>query len=387
MVALPEQHQHRDRANHHSHDSQQSDRVAVLLTGYGEVEDYDNFASYNRQALDLLTTKFAPIPEWLTPLMSRYLANSDRQEWEEEHDHFISPHNKIFEQQRAGIETALQDRWGDQVQAFKAFNFCEPFLPEQVLANIQEQGFNKLLIYPLLVVDSIFTSGIALEQVNRGIAQLEEDRDHQSWLSGIRYIPSFFDRSEYIDLLANQVEQQAQQLQEDYLPSQIGIVLMNHGCPEEAGGYETGARESWDLYYQVRDQLVNRYPLISVGWLNHDTPFVEWTQPDADQAAENLMQLGAEAIIFVPIGFATDNHETILDVEHIIDKLQQDHPNALFQRMDCVNDQPEFLQMAADWANPLIEELLESEALSVQPNLAAQTAQNHSDHPWHDHSH
>ncbi|MCC3430490.1 MAG: ferrochelatase, partial [Microcoleus sp. PH2017_04_SCI_O_A] len=31
-----------------------SDRVAVLLMGYGEVESYDDFANYNEQALNLL---------------------------------------------------------------------------------------------------------------------------------------------------------------------------------------------------------------------------------------------------------------------------------------------------------------------------------------------
>ena len=352
--------------------SQADDRVAVLLTGYGEVEDYDNFASYNRQALDLLTTKFAPIPKAVTPVISWYLANADREEWEQQHDGFVSPHNAIFEQQRQGIEQVLQNRWGERVQVFKAFNFCEPYLPEQVLANIKSQGFDKILIFPLLVVDSIFTSGIALEQVNNGIAQLSSE--HDIWVKGIRYIPSFFDQPDYTHLLAQMVEEQAESLLSAHSPSQVGIVLMNHGCPEEAGGYETGEYESQALYGRVRQQLVHQYPLISIGWLNHDTPLVEWTQPDADQAAENLIALGAEAIIFAPIGFATDNHETILDVEHIIEELQGQYPHKTFLRMDCVNDHPEFMHMAAAWTEPLIEQLLSASALPGNSAPAAATA-------------
>lgn len=356
MIAIPEK-QYQPAINQ----SQPSSRVAVLLTGYGEVEQYENFASYNRQALDLLTTKFAPIPKQITPLLSWYLANSDRQEWEEEHDGFISPHNQIFEQQRAGVEKRLQEQWGDRVSVFKAFNFCEPFLPEQVIADIKAQGFDHLLIYPLLVVNSIFTSGIAVEQVNNGIAQLtdrESDRqDH--WPKGIRYIPSFYDRPDYIELLSRLVDDKIHQdLDDQYRPSQIGIVLMNHGCPEEAGGFVTGIRESQALYDRVREQLVNQYPLISIGWLNHDTPFVKWTQPNADQAAENLMELGARAIVFMPIGFATENHETILDVNAIIERLRRDRPDVTYIRMNCVNDHPEFLDMVAAWANPQIEAAL-----------------------------
>ena len=84
-----------------------------------------------------------------------------------------------------------------------------------------------------------------------------------------------------------------------YLPSQIGIVLMNHGCPHKAKGFTSGITESQALYDLVRDKLINRYPLISVGWLNHDTPLIEWTLPNAEQAANNLIQLGAKVVIFM----------------------------------------------------------------------------------------
>ena len=97
--------------------------------GYGEVESYDDFANYNEQALHLLTAKFAPVPDWLYPPLARLLAIFDRHEWGHQHHDFISPHNAIFEQQRAGIEQKLQERWGDRIQVFKAFNFWRSLPP------------------------------------------------------------------------------------------------------------------------------------------------------------------------------------------------------------------------------------------------------------------
>jgi len=211
------------------------DRVAVLLMGYGEVESYEDFANYNEQALNLLTAKFAPVPTWIYPPLAKILAMFDRHEWGHQHHDFISPHNAIFEKQRAGIEKCLEEKWGDRIQVFKAFNFCAPFLPEQVLTEIKAQGFDKLLIYPLLVVDSIFTSGIAVEQVNKALTNLVDSDEH--WVKGQRYIPSFYNEPAYIDLMARLVEEKiAIELAEAYLPSQIGIVLMNHGCPHKAKG-------------------------------------------------------------------------------------------------------------------------------------------------------
>ncbi|AFZ23110.1 protoheme ferro-lyase (ferrochelatase) [Cylindrospermum stagnale PCC 7417] len=375
MVATP---QIKDQLQHtHEHLSGQ-DRVAVLLMGYGEVESYEDFANYNEQALNLLTAKFAPVPTWIYPPLAKLLALFDRHEWGHTHHDFISPHNAIFEQQRAGIEHELQHKWGGGVQVFKAFNFCAPFLPNQVLAEIKNQGFDKILIYPLLVVDSIFTSGIAIEQVNNAFAELADG--DESWVKGIRYIPSFYNEPEYIKLMARLVEEKINaDVAAAYLPSQIGIVLMNHGCPHKAKGFTSGIVESQTLYDLVREELINRYPLISVGWLNHDTPLIEWTQPDATQAAKNLIQLGAKIILFMPIGFATENHETLLDVHHIIHALEKQYSGVDYVQMPCVNDNPQFLSMAAEWANAHIAELMQEQAKAINPQLA--------EHHHHHHHH
>jgi len=381
---------------HHTH-PEPNDKVAVLLMGYGEVESYEDFANYNEQALNLLTAKFAPVPLWLYPPLAKLLAIFDLHEWSHQHGNFVSPHNEIFEAQRAGIESNLKDRWGDRVKVFKAFNFCAPHLPEQVLAQVKAEGYSKVLIYPLLVVDSIFTSGIAVEQVNNALNKLSTEAEH--WVKGIRYIPSFFDRPDYIKLLAQQVVDNVEQkLAVAHLPSQTGILLMNHGCPHKAKGFTSGIDESQELYELVRKELMYRYPLISIGWLNHDTPMIEWTQPDVTTASKNLMDLGATAIVYMPIGFATENHETLLDVDHIIGSLRKKRPDVTYLRLDCVNEHPEFVAMAAQWANPLIEELLEEDATAVQPSMAEQVRaqiakefhqhdghHSHSSHGSHDH--
>ena len=351
MVTISHQSPSTAHKHHHHHESESSkdNRIAVLLMGYGEVESYEDFANYNEQALNLLTAKFAPVPTWVYPPLAKLLAMFDFHEWSHQHGNFISPHNKIFEQQRAGIEHNLQHTWGDKVKVFKAFNFCAPFLPEQVLTQIKEEGFDKLLIYPLLVVDSIFTSGIAVEQVNDGLAKLAEGEEH--WLKGTRYIPSFYNQPAYVKLLARMVEEKIEaELAQAHLPSQTGIILMNHGCPHKAKGFTSGIDESQALYELVREELIYKYPLISVGWLNHDTPLIEWTQPNVELAAKNLLELGATSIIMMPIGFATENHETLLDVDHIIHHLQHKHSQVTFLRMPCVNDNAEFLKMVADWA-------------------------------------
>jgi len=323
-----------------------SDRVAVLLCGYGEVEDYDDFQEYNEKSFRLLVAKSIKFPDFSIPWLSRRLERSQRKEWHAA-NHYHSPHNDIFERQRAGIEKSLKETYGDDVAVFKAYNFVEPFLPDQVLAEIREQGFGKILVYPWLVVDSVFTSGLALQQINEAL------HPDGSWVKDIRYLPSFWERPDFQQLLVDHLLEGVEPLLERHVPSQVGIVLCLHGCPLETKGMETGVRESTALFYAMQERLIGRFPLISPGWMNHPVPG-KWTTPDVDQAATNLIGLGARALVFLPIGFVTENHETQLDIGYTLDKLNGQVETV---HLSTLNDRPELLEMGASWVHPLIDEL------------------------------
>jgi len=346
----------------HNDDSEallQADRVGVLLAGYGEVQSYRALSVYNQAATKYIASQFVPIPEWLYPLAGWFLALQDLYNFGVKHDHFMSPENEIFEKQRLGIEEQLQDRWGNRVQVFKGFYFCQPFV-QKVVADIIDQGFQNLLIYPMLVVDSAFTGKIAVEQVNEVIAATASVNEPQhSPFKTIRYIPAFATEPTYIDLMVRQIKETLNQpFASRFFESQIGIILTVHGGPEKAKGLLTGVIDGQALYDRVQAQLQHQYPLVSIGWVNHDTPFINWSQPDLKQAAKSLITAGAQTILFKPLGWVTDNYETILDVEDAIQFLQRQYPTVTYTRLGCVNDDPDFLKIAAEWANPHIEAML-----------------------------
>ena len=335
-------------------------RVAVMLYGYGEVDDPTvpgAFERYNALSIKYLVTKSLPVPRRLQPLMARRAANRVAKEWADAGD-FRSPHNAIFEQQRAGIAARLDDRYGDQVGVYASHVFLDDALPGQMLARARADGYDAVVHYPLLVVDSTYTGGLALEQIN-------ESLDGDGWPVATRYLPGFSRIEQYRDRLARYVDEVAGQYLPQYPSSKIGVVLVNHGCPMSGRGWETGRVESEELFRAVYDRVVTRWPLTSVGWLNHPTPG-RWTQPSADVAARQLETLGAKVVVFVPIGFVTDNHETILDVEVIGRSLA----SAQWHRAPALNDDPDFVAMAAEWVTPLIDDLL----AEAQPSEAGAPA-------------
>lgn len=322
------------------------EKVAVLLCGYGEVEHYDEFAEYNERGFKLLVAKSIKFPDFSIPWLSRRLERQQRKEWHAA-NHYHSPHNAIFERQRAGIEEKLKETYGDDVTVFKAYNFVEPFLPEQVLGEIRSQGYDRIVVYPWLVVDSVFTGGLALQQINEALTP------DGGWVKDIRYLPAFWERPDFQELLTKQIEGEIAPLLERYVPSQVGIVLCLHGCPLETKGMETGVRDSTALYYAMQERLIRRFPLISPGWMNHPVPG-KWTTPDVDQAAKNLIGLGARALVFAPVGFVTENHETQLDIGYTIDAVKDQVETV---HLATLNDDAELLAMGARWIHPLIDEL------------------------------
>lgn len=349
--------------NQQSHEK--GDRTAVLLTGYGEVESYQDLSKYNQAATKYIASQFVPIPEWLYFLTGWFLAVQDWYKFGVKHDHFISPENEMFEKQRFGIERYLQIEWGDRVQVFTGFYFCKPFVQE-VVTEIIHQGFENLLIYPLLVVDSAFTGKIAVEQVNEVVAAtIAKDELHNFPFKAIRYIPAFATEPAYIDLMVYQLKEILNQSPSLLFETQIGIILAVHGGPEKAQGLLTGVIDGQELCDRIQAQLQHQYPLISIGWINHDMPFIKWSQPNLVQAATSLIKSGAQSILFKPIGWATDNYETILDVEDAIKTLQRNHPTVTYTRLNCVNDDPDFLKIAAEWANPQIGAMLSESKIAA----------------------
>jgi protoporphyrin/coproporphyrin ferrochelatase len=333
-------------------------RVAVLLAGYGEVQSYRELRRYNQAATKYIAAQFISIPEWLYPIVGWLLSLQDLYNFGVKHQGFMSPENEIFEKQRFGIETCLKEKWGDRIEVFKGFYFCEPFLKD-VVADIIEQGFQNLLIYPLLVVASDFTGKIAVEQFNEVISATTAEKSKEPLFKNIRYISSFATESSYVGLMVSQMKNSLEQPYiSQFFKSQIGIILTVHGGPEKASGLLTGVIDGQILYDRICEQLQHQYPLISIGWINHDTPFVNWSQPNLKQASESLIKAGAQAILFKPIGWATENYETILDVDDVIQSLKIQYPDIAYVRFNCANDDPEFLSLAAGWANPHIEEML-----------------------------
>jgi ferrochelatase len=73
----------------------------------------------------------------------------------------------------------------------------------------------------------------------------------------------------------------------------------------------------------------------------------DWTGPEADDAARELVEAGWTRILVVPVGFVSDNVETLYDLDIVL-RQQIEDLGAEYRRSHAPNDSPLFIQALAD---------------------------------------
>jgi ferrochelatase len=72
----------------------------------------------------------------------------------------------------------------------------------------------------------------------------------------------------------------------------------------------------------------------------------EWTGPEADDAARTLAAEGWKKILVVPIGFVSDNVETLYDLDIVL-RAQIEELGVEYRRAHAPNDSPQFIEALA----------------------------------------
>ena len=73
----------------------------------------------------------------------------------------------------------------------------------------------------------------------------------------------------------------------------------------------------------------------------------EWMEPEADDAVRVLAQEGWKKILVIPVGFVSDNVETLYDLDIVL-RGQIENLGIEYRRTHAPNDSPLFIQALAD---------------------------------------
>ncbi|MGL5940020.1 MAG: ferrochelatase [Waterburya sp.] len=322
-------------------------RIGVLLLNLGgpdKIEDVRPFLYNLFSDPEIIRLPVKALQKPLAWLISTLRASKSQENYLEIGGG--SPLREITEAQAQALETKLK-LMGQDAKIYIGMRYWHPFT-EEAIAQIKNDGVNKVVILPLYPQFSISTSGSSFRV-------LEEKWSSDQALGAIEYtlIPSWYNHSGYLRSMADLI---AQELDKFPNPEQVHVFFSAHGVPvsyvEEAGDpYQQEIEACTRLIMQTLGRP-NQYTL---AYQSKVGP-VEWLQPYTDDALEELGAEGIEDLVVVPISFVSEHIETLQEIDIEYREVAEEAGIKNFHRVPALNTYPGFIDSLAD----LVVESLDS---------------------------
>ncbi|MBX3730280.1 MAG: ferrochelatase [Candidatus Sumerlaeia bacterium] len=323
--------------------NQSKRRVLVLCLTYGEPAE-NEFApqyEYSLLILNRLTRRVAPIPRFVTPLLAARRARKRIATFREKN--WSSPLEGISARQAAVLAELLAEARPDTDFDVRVIREFRPPLLPKVLADIERDPPDDLLIVPLYVCESDFTSGIS----RTDFETFHRARKGAHRLPGPKYVLGLgFDERfarATADFIWNTCREQGW---DEARCRDAALILGAHGTVVTLPpGMNSGAQETGNLFRLIRRELKDRFGWVRIGWLNHQLGGM-WTKPSAEEAAREAHERGHRKVVYFPFGFIADNGESMLEGRDQLAVVPWDE----MLYLPCPNDNRAYLRVLADLA-------------------------------------
>lgn len=244
------------------------------------------------RVIDLPRKKWLPILNLLVlPKRSPRVAKAYASIWTEDGSPLLS----ISYQQQKALQTYF-DAKGRNVVIEVGMTYGNPSI-ENALANLMQQGVDKIIVLPLYPQYSSTTTAPVFDAFARGLTQ------HKKMVP-FEFIHSYHDHPLYIQALANSV-----QLNEDER-----LLLSFHGIPAR---YETEGDFYADHCKATAQLLADKLNLTPEQWqVSFQSRFGSevWLQPYTDETLEGYPANGIKKVAVMCPGFSADCLETLEEI-------------------------------------------------------------------------
>ncbi|MGF1571796.1 MAG: ferrochelatase [Sumerlaeia bacterium] len=319
--------------------STEKKRVHVFCLTYGEPPEnkwYPQF-QYSWLILNRLTRRVAPIPKFITPLLAARRGLIRTKTFNDLG--WNSPLEEISKKQVQVLQKIF-DRIDPETH-YTVELVCEFRLPllDHYLKKLQKNPPDEILVLPLYVAESDFTTGIS----RTDFETFHKKTQGMHGLPAPRYIKGFgFDErfaAAYEEFIWNYCKQNGWSEEKC---QNSALVLGAHGTVVTIPpGYNSGAQETQNLFRLIRNRMKNRFEWVRIGWLNHELGGM-WTCPSCEVTGEEVHKRGIKNVVYFPFGFIGDNGESMLEGR---DQLGDEWDDLLY--LPCPNDNEQVLGVMA----------------------------------------
>ncbi|MGI9394530.1 MAG: ferrochelatase [Boseongicola sp.] len=315
------------------------ERVGVLLANLGTPDGYDYWSMRrylseflsDRRVIDYSPWFWQPLLQLV--ILSRRPFSSGaayKSIWNHEADE--SPLMTITKTQTESVRAVLEERYGGQITVEFCMRYGNPSTTSKVRALI-EQGCRKILFFPLYPQYAGATTATANDQFFRALTD-------EKWQPSARTVPAYFDRTDYIDALAQSVERAYAALES---PPDI-LVCSYHGLPKrylmEGDPYHCHCQKTTRL---LKERLGWSDDRIVTTFQSRFGP-EEWLQPYTVEEVARLAGGGRKSIAVIAPAFSADCIETLEEINGEIRESFESAGGEAFTYIPCLNDDDKHIQ-------------------------------------------
>ncbi len=304
-------------------------------TDYWSMRRYLNQFLSDKRVIDYPCWKWQPILQMIIlTLRPSKSGAAYRSIWNTEKDE--SPLLTVTRKQSEKIATFMAQEYGDNVIVDFCMRYGNPST-QSVIQKMKDQGVDRIVFFPLYPQYSAPTTATANDEVFRTLMGM-------NWQPYIRTVPAYYDRSDYIQALADSVQTAYAKL--DKKPDLL--ITSYHGVPIR---YVT---EGDPYYYQCvkTTELLQK----ALGWDESQikTTFQsqfgpeEWVQPYTVEEVARLAKAGKTNIAIIAPAFSSDCVETLEEInEEVKDSFLQAGGES-FTYIPCLNDSDAHINVLTD---------------------------------------
>ena len=240
-------------------------------------------------------------------------------------------------------ETGLQQRLGDRYRVVLGMRYGEPSI-ESALRRMEAEKIDRIVVLPMFPQFSASTTGSVYDAVTRAALGRSGTFlfDRRRSMPALRFVPPYFDDSDYIDSLRSVVEDSIASMQDP--PDRFLITF--HGIPEryvtEGDPYRLQCETTADLLAEALGLGREQWHLGFQSRFGRE----EWLQPYTEDVLEQLGSGGGPLGIVAP-GFTADCLETLDELGREGDGIFLAAGGGLLHLVPCLNSHPRWLDAMA----------------------------------------
>lgn len=254
--------------------------------------------------------------------------------WNNERDE--SPLRTITRDQSEKLRAHFKTHFGDDIVVDWGMRYGNPSTASKI-KELQDQGCQRILLFPLYPQYSASTTGTACDQAFRALMKIR-------WQPSIRTVPAYHDDPSYIDALAQSVKTHLAKL--DWTPDVL--VTSFHGLPKRylmAGDpYHCHCQKTARL---LRERLSWPEERLQIAFQSLFGK-AEWLRPYCVEHVASLAKQGKKNLAIIAPGFSADCVETLEEIQEEIREAFEEAGGERFSYIPCLNAEDNHIALLAN---------------------------------------